>query len=56
MTIFRHLVAVLAAWISVEATKLGVELSPEDATALIVAGYAVAEKVLKPLFRKFGEV
>lgn len=68
LTALRHVVAVLASWLTMTALgALGLKVGPDTLAqlteAVTVLGmlvmlglYALIEKYLKPLFRRMGEV
>lgn len=67
LTITRHMAAVVAAWLATTLVgALGLDVGPEQlaeleaalttlGVVLLLALYAALEKVLKPLFHRFGE-
>ena len=55
LTIFRHLAAAGAAYVVSWGAKQGVALDAEQMTALMLAIYAAAEKLLKPAAKALGE-
>lgn len=55
ITLARHGMAVAAAFAAQWAAKHGVALTPEQVTALMLAVYAAAEKMLKPAAAVLGE-